>query len=80
MREERNKHHKMIVTDITVSDIVRDWMKTHGYNGLKSPDGKCECGLSQLFACLVSSRMPANTHILTRCVATYKRDYNPEAS
>lgn len=35
----------------TVSDIVRDWLLSHGYDGLFSNEGECACLANDLFPC-----------------------------
>ena len=36
---------------VTLRDIVSDWLKSHGYDGLFNGDGNCACLLSDLFPC-----------------------------
>ena len=32
-------------TEVTIEYIVKDWLKTHGYDGLCNPDLECGCFL-----------------------------------
>ena len=35
----------------TVRDIVTEWLRTNGYDGLVEKDGECGCRLEDLFPC-----------------------------
>lgn len=49
---------------MTVKEIMREWLKSHGYDGLCNP-GYCGCDLDDLMACCNDS--------VTMCEPAYKR-------
>lgn len=49
---------------MTVKEIMREWLKSNGYDGLCSP-GYCGCDLDDLMACCSES--------VTMCEPAYKR-------
>jgi hypothetical protein len=36
---------------MTVKEILADWLKKHGYDGLCYPRGECGCGLDDFIPC-----------------------------
>lgn len=36
---------------MTVREIVKEYLREHGFNGLCSEDGECGCGIDDLFPC-----------------------------
>ena len=46
-----------------VRDIVEQYLRKHGYDGLVSPGAECGCDLDHLFACNV---------VCLSCLAGYK--------
>ena len=36
---------------MTVDEIIRDWLRSHGYDGLYQEDGECGCLLSDPYPC-----------------------------
>ncbi len=47
-------------------DIIRDWLETHGYDGLASDD--CGCAVNDLFPCggeYIVSCSPAQKQVAT---------------
>jgi len=37
--------------ELTVCDILKQWLKDHGHDGLIGPEGECGCGLDDLIPC-----------------------------
>lgn len=38
---------------MTVAEMVIAWLSSHGYDGLRSCDGGCECHLDDLISCTI---------------------------
>jgi len=36
---------------MTVEDILKDWLKEHGFDGLCNPEERCDCGLDDFCPC-----------------------------
>ena len=36
---------------MNVKEIVTEWLKEHGYDGLCFPEGECDCDLEHLMRC-----------------------------
>jgi len=55
---------------MTVKEIVAEWLKCHGFDGLFSEGGECACELSDL--------MPCDSEGCEKCVAGYKCKPGPD--
>jgi hypothetical protein len=49
---------------MTVKEILIEWLKKHGYDGLCNPYHECGCGLNDFILCQVSCEL---------CEPAYKR-------
>ena len=47
---------KKPITEMDLHDIIADWLRSHGYDGLYCDDGECDCCLSDLMPCGEPSR------------------------
>ncbi len=36
---------------MTIQDIIKEWLKDHGHDGLVHPETTCGCGIDGLFPC-----------------------------
>jgi hypothetical protein len=36
---------------MTVIDIIEDWLREHGYDGLCDPDAECGCSIDHVCPC-----------------------------
>lgn len=56
---------------MNVKEIVADWLKAAGYDGLWNEDGECGCAVGDDF-------MPCGCESVTECVGGFKIKCNPE--
>lgn len=56
--------------DKTVKEIIEEYLKKNGYDGLYNADGNCGCCLDDLCPCGIEG--------IENCKVGYKRPYNPE--
>jgi hypothetical protein len=52
---------------MTVDDILRDWLKSHGYDGLCNGDDGCGCMVSSLAPCGNVSLHECKPGVLGKC-------------
>lgn len=55
---------------MTVKEIVAEWLKSHGYDGLFAEGGECACELADL--------MPCDAEGCETCIAGYKCKPGPD--
>ena len=54
---------------MTVIEIVAEFLRTHGYDGLCNPDAECGCGLDDFVPCgaVIVDCLPAYRHLCDAC-------------
>jgi len=52
---------------MTIQQIVEQWLREHGYDGLYSPDGGCACRIDDLFPCQEFSSDCTAGHVKKGC-------------
>ena len=51
-----------------VVEIIKCWLREHGYDGLACPDLECGCGIDDLAPCLT----PVSDGLESHCQAAYR--------
>jgi len=62
---EEMKEQKSITVKSNIRDIVKQWLKQHGYSGLCFPDMNCGCGFDDF--------MPCDNPDLNECIPCYEK-------
>lgn len=64
MEKEHKEPININYEKLTVTEIIKGWLKEHGYDGLCDPKNECGCGLDYLGVCtsFIGNCKPAYRH------------------